>query len=182
MKNVVFVTGSAEKALQFSRLIGRDIEHQRLDLEELQTLDVHAIAEQKAKQAYQQIGRPVLVEDVSFTLTELGQLPGPFIKYFVVAPSGVSKLAVMAAGLDSQAAEASCTYAYYDGENVSFFDSSLRGVVVSAPRGSGGFGFDRIFAPEGFDGRTAAELNEDEYDRYYSLVKPFNEIRRFLND
>jgi XTP/dITP diphosphohydrolase len=36
--------------------------------------------------------------------------------------------------------------------------------MASAPRGSGGFGYDPVFVPTGGDGRTMAELDAAEKD------------------
>jgi len=55
-----------------------------VDLDEIQSLDLEAIAVDKAKRAYEKVGKPVLVEDVSAGLDSMGGLPGPFIKYFEV--------------------------------------------------------------------------------------------------
>jgi len=38
----------------------------------------------------------------------------------------------------------------------------VEGVIVTAPRGEGGFGYDPVFAPVGADGRTFAEMSEAE--------------------
>ncbi|GIH90127.1 XTP/dITP diphosphatase [Planobispora siamensis] len=42
-------------------------------------------------------------------------------------------------------------------------EGALRGVIIDAPRGTGGFGYDPIFVPEG-ETRTTAELSPDEKD------------------
>jgi XTP/dITP diphosphohydrolase len=39
------------------------------------------------------------------------------------------------------------------------------GVILSAPRGQGGFGYDPVFAPEGGRGRSFAEMTPDEKHR-----------------
>ena len=36
----------------------------------------------RVRRAYREIGRPVLVKDVSFAVHSLGGLPGPLIKWF----------------------------------------------------------------------------------------------------
>jgi len=38
----------------------------------------------------------------------------------------------------------------------------LEGTITHAPRGSGGFGYDPVFAPDETPGRTLAELTADE--------------------
>ena len=41
-----------------------------------------------------------------------------------------------------------------------FFESICEGRIINAPRGSGGFGYDPLFVPNGYD-RTFAELGEE---------------------
>jgi XTP/dITP diphosphohydrolase len=41
----------------------------------------------------------------------------------------------------------------------------VRGRIVEEPRGSGGFGFDPVFAPEGVD-KTFAEMSVEEKNKY----------------
>ncbi len=38
----------------------------------------------------------------------------------------------------------------------------FHGAIARKPRGNGGFGYDFIFAPEGFDGKMASELSTEE--------------------
>lgn len=178
MDNVVFVTGNAHKAARFSQYMGEDIAHQPAEMDEIQTLDIREIVAHKARQAYQHIGKPVLVEDVSFSCDALGDLPGPFVKFFV--DEGVEKMCRMLDGFDNRRAVARCVFGYYDGIAMRYFEGSIGGSVAEAPRGENGYGFDRIFMPDGFDGRTAGELTEQEYGQYYQKIKPLNDVRKFL--
>ena len=38
--NVVYITGNAHKAKYFSKMVGLDIPHQKIDIDELQTMDI----------------------------------------------------------------------------------------------------------------------------------------------
>jgi XTP/dITP diphosphohydrolase len=51
--------------------------------------------------------------------------------------------------------------AYPDGTEL-WVDGAVDGTITAAARGDGGFGYDPIFAPEGFDGRTFAEMSPGE--------------------
>ncbi len=180
MNEVVFVTGNPDKAARFAQFMGKSIAHQPADLDEIQVLNPAELVGHKARQAYKQIGKPVLVEDVSFVYEAWGELPGPFVKFFVDAQDGVEKMCRMLDGFENRRAEARCTFGYFDGTELKIFSGTVEGDVANEPRGTNGYGFDRIFEIEGVGGRTAAELNDTEYDRYYATLKPFNEVRIFL--
>lgn len=45
----------------------------------------------------------------------------------------------------------------YDGALLKTFSGTVEGKIVDAPRGAGGFGYDPVFVPDGFD-KTFAEL------------------------
>ena len=47
----------------------------KLDLDEIQSLDLREIVEHKVRQAYEKCGKPVLVENASLEFTALGRLP-----------------------------------------------------------------------------------------------------------
>ena len=44
------------------------------------------------------------------------------------------------------------------------FEGRCTGTMAPAPRGTGGFGYDPVFVPDGGDGRTMAELSPAEKD------------------
>lgn len=176
----IFITGNPNKAALFSEKIGIKVPHAKLDIDEIQTLTSDEIVEHKARQAYSQLGKPVLVEDVSLVFEAWGGLPGPFIKFYVDSDGGSERLCRMLEGFDNKRAIGSCTFGYFDGKSLKLIKGEISGQIVDVPRGNGGFGFDRVFAPDGFNGKTAAELDEVEYDKFYTTIKPFTAVREFL--
>jgi non-canonical purine NTP pyrophosphatase (RdgB/HAM1 family) len=182
MTNVTFMTGNQHKADYLQRLLGVEIAHKKVDLDELQSTDLHEIIEHKVRQAHAIIGAPVLVEDVSLEFKALGNLPGPFIKFFVESRDGLEHLCRMLDGLDERRASAKCTFGYFDGRNVVFFDGELAGEIAMHPRGENGFGWDKIFCPEGYGGRTRAELSVEEDETTYQTIKPFAQLKDFIKN
>ena len=183
MKDIVFVTGNPEKAANFAKHIGMDIAHQPAELDEIQSPDPRKVVEHKVRQAYEQIGRPVLVEDTCMGLDELGGLPGTFIKFFIEQENGAENICRMADGLASRRATATVTFGYYDGERLEVFQDSIGGEIALHPgQAIVGFGWDVAFVPDGYGGRIRSELSEAEYDELYLRLKPFAKVREFLQE
>lgn len=174
-----FITGNQSKADYLSRQLGFDLDHQKVELDELQSTDLHVIVEHNLRQAYEVCVKPVLVEDVSLVFNALNDLPGPYIKWFV-EHAGDEACCRMLDGFDDRSAVIRCTFGYYDGDVMEFFDSELPGTIAAEPRGSNGFGFDRFFINEGYT-ITRAEMTQEENERTYAdLMKPFAQVRNFL--
>ncbi len=180
MTEVTFITGNQHKADYLAKLLGVELAHQKVALDELQSTDLHEIVEHKVRQAYGVVQGPVLVEDVSLEFTALGALPGPFIKFFVEADDGLEHLCRMLDGFTDRRAVARCSFGYFDGESVRFFDGQLEGTITDHPRGDGGYGWDKIFCPDGYDGKTRAELSTQDDEVTYRILKPFAALRDFL--
>ena len=178
MTDVVFITGNENKAKQLSKWLGIAIEHQKLDVDEIQSLDLREVVEHKARQAYDAIERPVIVEDVAMVFTAFKQLPGPFIKWFEKG-SGLDVICQMLDAFDDRSAEAHTMYGLYDGETIRYFEGIMRGTVAPSPRGTSGFGFDSIFINEG-QPLTRGEMDEETYSRTSYRKPALAELRKFL--
>lgn len=180
MSKVTFITGNAKKAEFLAKYLGHPIDHKKIDLDEPQSLELREIAEHKARQAYEQVGSPVLVEDVSFSLESLGgRLPGPFVKWFIqeMDLEGLCRLADLSES--RQAATAIC-YVYFDGKQPVFFEGEMKGTVPVHPVGKDGFGWNSVFIPEGLS-KTNAQMNEEETGKYsLRTVTVFPKLREFL--
>jgi non-canonical purine NTP pyrophosphatase (RdgB/HAM1 family) len=156
-----FITGNEHKAKYVGQWLGTHVPHRKIDLDEIQTLNLHDLVSHKARQAYQILKSPVLIEDAQLTFHALGRLPGPFIKWFIqeLDYPGLIKLLD---GYDDRSASGICCYALYDGQDMHFFEGEMHGTIARAPKGSGGFGFDPIFINDGF-AITRAQMPEDQY-------------------
>ncbi len=77
MKSVTFITGNQNKADYLAKYLGVPVEHHKLDLDELQSLELSVIVEHKVKQAYELVKRPVLVEHGITRITNIHKnIPG----------------------------------------------------------------------------------------------------------
>jgi non-canonical purine NTP pyrophosphatase (RdgB/HAM1 family) len=173
----VFITGNQSKADYLAKYLGYEVEHQKVELDELQSLDLRTIVEHKVRQAFAVVGKPVLVEDVSLEFTAFGRFPGTFIKHFV----GEVPMETVCRSLDSldRGAIARCMFGYFDGTKMTFFEGELRGTIAEHPVGTGGYGWDQIFIPDGYQ-QTRAEMNEADDKKTYMKIKPFEQLKAFL--
>jgi len=179
MKDFVFITGNQYKADYLAKWLGLPVAHEKVELEEIQSLDAHEVAEHKARGAFNIVQKPVLVEDAALTFEALGKLPGTLIKWFLeeLACEGLAKLA---AGLPTQRATASIVYALYDGRSeVQFFDAQVAGSIVPKPRGEFGFGWNSLFLPDGST-KTYGEMTDDELRVSSPRGHAINKLRAYL--
>ncbi len=159
---LVFVTSRAEKAREAERL-GFEIDRLDVDLPEPQALDPSEIVAAKARAAFAMLSRPVLVEDSGLAILAWGGFPGALVKWLEVS-AGVAALARMLDPFPDRRATATCAISYCDGGGVVTARGQAHGTIAAAPRGSGGFGWDVLFVPDGSD-RTFAEMAPEEKDR-----------------
>jgi non-canonical purine NTP pyrophosphatase (RdgB/HAM1 family) len=174
----IFISGNQAKIDYLTKALGRPVAHQKIDLDELQSINPVVIIEHKAKQAYEIIGKPVLVDDASLSLHGMGGLPGPLIKWFVET-IGIPGIAELAGRLSTQKANASVLYGLYDGQELHIFEGQTSGSIAAEPRGTNGFGFNSIFIPDGST-KTYAEMDDTEQARFYHREKAVEKLRVFL--
>lgn len=179
MTKVTFITGNQGKANFLAKYLNHPVGHIKLDLDEIQSLDLHEITGHKAKQAYGKIKTPVLVEDVSLGFEALDGLPGPFTKWFEME-LGVEGICKMLNNFNTRQAVARICFAYYHGHHVKFFDGEVSGSVPDKPKGNNGFGWNPIFIPFG-QTKTYAEMDEDETQKFsLRTTTVYPKIREFL--
>jgi len=154
MNPITLATSNPHKLIELLKVFPASIplKSQKLDLDEIQSLDLHTIVQHKLHQAYDIVKGPVITEDVSAELDALNGLPGPFVKFFE-ARLGRGALFKLAG---ETRAKVTCCMGYYDGTREYIVDGILEGRIV-APRDGEGFGFDFVLIPDGCD-QTMSEL------------------------
>mgnify|MGYP003394370041 CR=1 FL=1 len=153
MEKVTFITGNQSKADYLAKYLGHPVDHLKIQ-------------------------KPVIVEDVSLEFAALNGLPGPFIKFFTEKVP-FDTICAMLNG-KTRKATARCVFGYFDGSDLELFESSLEGEVPLTPAGDNGYGWDKIYIPQGYS-VTRASLNEEDDRKTYLLIKPFAKLKTFLD-
>ncbi len=174
MKQATFITGNDQKAALFAEYMGQNIPHKKLDLDEIQSLDLKEVVEHKVKQAFQITNGPVLVEDVALELTALNGLPGPFVKWFEQA-LGLENICRLLDNYQDRSAKVKICFGYFDGKSLRFFEGEVKGKISNEVReGPSNFGWNPIFISDG-SSKTYAESGEN-----FREATVFPQIKEFL--
>ena len=175
--SLYFITGNKSKFAEVQSILG-DVETLDIDLPEIQEMDAYKIIKAKLEEAQKHQKGEFIVEDNSLYLEAMGGLPGPFIKWFLktIQKEGLYKLADT---FGNYKAEAKVVIGYSDSfGNVEFFEGVTKGKIVS-PRGEGGFGWDAIFQPDGYE-KTFGELSTEEKNSFSMRRIAVEKLREYL--
>lgn len=174
---LTFITGNEAKAKQLVFHLDIPIAHHKLDLVEIQSLNLEDVVRDKASRAFAILGSPVLVEDVSLTFPALGKLPGPLIKWFL-QELDTTGLIELLRGKD-RTAIAEVLFAHHDGTTCTRFSGKVEGHIAEEPRGELGFGWDPIFIPNG-SAKTWGEMTLEEQSETSMRRPALTELKQFL--
>jgi len=170
-----FVTQSTGKLIEVERILGQKLDHEPLDLPEIQSVKVEDVVDFKVRKAFTELRKPVMIEDTGLYIEAWNDLPGALIKWFVqrVEDKGICR---MMKDYQNRRAVAQTVVATFDGygEPVTFV-GEVEGTIALAPAGEGGFGWDRIFVPAGAT-RTFGEMHGEEKDTYSMRCKAFKRM------
>ena len=122
-----------------------------MDLDEIQEIDLEKVALHKLNQAYEKLKTPVLIDDVSFEVDAWNGFPGPLIKWLLKAGDGPSLILKLLEGEKNRKATAKLAIGFHDGKTPHLFFGEARGVVGYKIVERGGFGWDKVFIPDGYD-------------------------------
>ena len=81
--NLHFVTSNPNKFRELSELLELNLSQIEIDLQEIQTTDLHELVKFKIRKAYEYAQAPVIVEDTSLYFVAWNELPGPLVKFFL---------------------------------------------------------------------------------------------------
>lgn len=163
MKNLLLASNNPDKATEVRDLLA-DL-HITLALlgefpqfpstiEDAETLEGNAL--KKAMEAYRRTGLPTIADDTGLEVHYLNDQPGVYSSRFAGPNASYAenreKLLRLLRGVPPRrrAAQFRCVVAFVpDGRTHHCVEGICRGVITEAPRGTGGFGYDSIFLPDG---------------------------------
>lgn len=177
MGDIYFLTGNENK-LKEAREFIPEIQSLTIELTEMQSINPYEIIKHKLNEARKHHKDHLIVEDSSLYLESMNGLPGPLIKWFekAIKLDGIAKLA----NLYGNKAIAKCIIGYFDGSSIKFFEGAINGKIVE-PRGENGFGWDKIFIPDGYD-KTFAEMTSEEKNQISMRKLAFQKLKESMKE
>ena len=158
------------KSILSSRFISVDFV--QMSPVEIQSDSLVEIATEKAKSAFAQVCRPVIVEDDGLFIDALKGFPGQYSSHAfkTLGNTGILKLLV---GSAERGAYFLSMIAFHDGKRLSIAEGRIGG-SISEKVSEGGWGYDPIFVPAGTS-LTFAELKEkkNEYSHRRKALEKF---------
>lgn len=175
---LIFVSSNPRKREEAERILGQSLLSVSINLPEIQAESVQEITRHKLEVAKTRGYDRLIVEDVSLGFVELGNFPGPYVKWLLESAGGKG-LGAIAYALRNRSALAQCCVGFWDGSETHVFSGEARGTILVEPRGHEAFGWDPWFLPDGSQ-QTFAEMSAEEKDRVSHRGKAYRALREHL--
>ena len=178
---IIFATGNAGKLREAAEVLGPDFEIVSPaslgiteDIPETgSTLQENSL--QKARYLFERTGLPCFADDTGLEVDALGGAPGIYSARYAGPghdhDANMAKLLAELKKIPDQVGDDGVsrrarfrtvvTLILADGQP-HFFEGTCEGSIATVRRGSGGFGYDPVFLPDAYPGRTLAEVSEAE--------------------
>ncbi len=187
---LVFATNNAHKLREVAQVVGEEFELVSLkecgiteDIPENEpTLEGNALA--KARYIHSRTGLNCFADDTGLEVDALGGEPG--VRSARYATDGHDDeankrlLLERMQGVENRAAQfRTALVLIMDGKEY-LFEGVVRGRILCAECGEGGFGYDPLFAPEGEE-RSFAQMSADEKNAISHRGRAVRKLAEFLN-
>jgi XTP/dITP diphosphohydrolase len=186
MTELVFATGNTHKLGEARNILSGSVEVVGYDGPEpvengTSFLDNALI---KARAAYKATGKPSFADDSGIAVEVMGGAPGIFSAIWSGTRSDSTNRELLLAQMidipqEHRAASFVCTVALVGPEGEVSFTGVWPGRLAFEVRGEGGFGYDPVFIPEGFE-VTAAELEPEIKNAYSHRFLAMKQLADYL--
>ncbi len=189
--DLVFATNNPNKFREVQLLLPKNVRLLSLkdincteEIEETEaTLEGNALL--KANYIAKRYGHPCFADDTGLLVKALNGAPGVYSARYAGmqknAEDNMTKLLAELHGANDRSAKFVTVIAANLEEQVHVFAGEVAGVITKEKHGSGGFGYDPIFLPLGFD-KTFAELPIEVKNRISHRAKALQKFVDFLEN
>lgn len=179
MQQIVFGTSNQHKYEEAKTILSEfKVIKKKIEVIEIQGT-IKEVVSHKALSAFKELGEECFVEDTSLCFESWGELPGPYIKPFLlnIGPDGLFKAL---SGFGNMKAKAVASLGFMNSklDKPVIFQGIVSGTITS-PKGSSGFEWDQIFIPDGYD-RTFAELGMEVKNKISHRKEALFQLREYL--
>ncbi len=195
---LVFATNNRHKLTEIRNLLGR--KHRILSLddvgihteipEDFPTLEQNA--SQKAWFIYHASNKNCFADDTGLEVDALAGEPGvysarysrtgePAFPDMEIVEGNIHKLLLKLKDRKERSARFRTLICLIIGGEEYIFEGRVEGKIIDYPRGSGGFGYDPVFVPEGYH-QTFAEMDLAEKNKISHRANAMNKLVEFLRN
>jgi len=143
--------------------------------------------EANARQKMRQIAVPyavdVLADDTGLEVAALDGAPGVYSARYAGEQASyednAAKLMQEMEGVTDRSAQFKTIIALSDTKDELYFSGILKGSITKSPRGTGGFGYDAVFIPEGYT-QTFAEMGEEEKNKISHRFLALQKLKEYF--
>jgi XTP/dITP diphosphohydrolase len=130
-------------------------------------------------EAFRQIKKPVIVDDVGFYISAWNGFPGPLVKWLLKSGGSALILKMLLNEVDRKAKFVSAI-GFHDGKEVHTFIGSVSGTITDQPRSSRKAPeLETIFVPDGYK-KTYAEMTLEEKSEFSHRKKSLELLKLHL--
>lgn len=162
-----FASGNENKFLEIERLVEKETNIQilfsKILIKEIQSDSIIEVAEDKVKNAFKIIKKPLIVEDDGLFIEDLNGFPGIYSS-FVFNTIGNKGILDLLRDNKKRRANFLSIFSFFDGKTIETFSGETSGYITTKISPSG-WGFDPIFQP----------INENQTYGQINMIKK-NEI------
>lgn len=187
---LVFATHNSNKAREVSAMLPSGISlksmadigfHQDIP-ETADSLEGNALL--KAQAVYDACQLPSFADDTGLFVPALNGAPGVLSARYAGSPpdssGNMQKVLTELLGSDKRDAYFRTVIALVTAKGIHYFSGEIAGRIIYEPIGKGGFGYDPIFVPEGYD-RSFAELPSEVKNSISHRALAFRSLNAFLS-
>ncbi len=171
MKEIIFATHNQHKLQEVQTIlkteynvIGLDSLNFDEEIEETGTT-FEQNAQLKAETIFNKFQIDCFADDSGLEIEALNGEPSIFSARYAGEPSNseknMQKVLDKMQNISNRKAKFRTVIAYKTKEKIAFFEGVVEGQILTEKRGNGGFGYDPIFMPKGYD-KSFAELSSEE--------------------
>lgn len=190
MRKLIFATHNQHKAEEVAQMIGNlyevaDLSQTSIDEDIPETGNtLESNARLKARYVYDRTGLNVFADDTGLEVEALGGQPGVITARYAgpECDSGknMRKLLAELANEENRRAQFRTVICLKIGEDEYIFEGIVKGTITKQFTGNGGFGYDPIFMPDGYN-QTFAEMTMDEKNKISHRGLAIAKLVKFLH-
>lgn len=138
---------------------------------------------QKVQYIHDRFGVDCFADDTGLEVEALDGAPGVYSARYAGEPADFAKnrakLLAALAGISNRRAQFRTVVSLILNDKTYFFEGIVKGRIIAEERGFGGFGYDSVFVPDGYD-KTFAELPAAVKNSISHRARAMEQLNNFL--